>query len=78
MSALGSHDDAVSLNGVRLCGASQEAFFTKLLLQDALVLVEAAVDALHSARLANPQLLAHQPDEALVVRHQHDTTLKEN
>lgn len=65
-------------NGVCMCGASQEAFFPKLLLQDALVLVEAAVDALHSARLANPQLLTHQPDEAFVVWHQHDTTLREN
>lgn len=59
-------------------GALQVAFFLKLLLQDALVLIKAAVDALHFARLAHPQLFTHQPDKALVVRDQHNATLREN
>lgn len=57
-------------------GASQVALLLELLVQDVSVLVEAAVDPPHLPRLTHPQLLAHQPDEALVMGHQDDSALQ--
>lgn len=57
-------------------GISQVALLPELLLQDVTILIEASVNAVHLPGLTDPQLLTHQPDEALVVGHQDDPTLK--
>lgn len=57
--------------------ASQVTLLLELLVQDVSVLVEAAIDASHFPGFAHPQLLTHQPDQTLVVRHQDDSALKQ-
>lgn len=56
--------------------ASQVSLLLELLMEDVSVLVEAAVDASNFPAFAHPQLLTHQPDQTLVVRHQDDPALK--
>ena len=58
-------------------GASQVTLLLELLLQDVSVLVEAAVDSSNFPAFTHPQLLTHQPDQTLVMRHQDDSALKQ-
>lgn len=51
------------------------AGFLQLSLDEEPVLVESAFDRAHRPFSAHPQLLAHHPDETLVVGYQHHTSL---
>lgn len=55
--------------------ASQVTLLPELLVQDVSVLVEAAIDAPHLPCFAHPQLPADQPDQPLVMGHQHHPAL---
>lgn len=46
-------------------------------MEEGSVLVKSSLDPSDTAFLAHPQLLAHQSDEALVMRYQNHTTLQD-
>lgn len=58
-------------------GALEEALPAELFLEEGTVLVKSSLDPGHSALLTHPQLLAHQPDEALIMGYQNYATLKD-
>lgn len=55
----------------------EEALTAELFLQKSTVLVKSPLDPGDAASFAHPQLLAHQPDEALIVGYQNHATLKD-
>lgn len=58
-------------------GPLEKALPAELFLEEGPVLVKSSLNPSDTAFLAHPQLLAHQSDEALIVRYQNDTTLKD-
>lgn len=55
----------------------EEALPAELFLEKGPVLVKSPLDPGDAASFAHPQLLAHQPDEALIMGHQNHATLEE-
>lgn len=55
----------------------EEALTAELFLEKSTVLVKSPLDPGDAASFAHPQLLAHQPDEALIVGYQNHATLKD-
>ena len=58
-------------------GALEEALPAELFLEEGPVLVKAPLNPSDTAVLTHPQLLANQSDEALIMRYQNYTTLKD-
>lgn len=57
--------------------ALEEALTAELFLEKGAVLVKPPLDPGDATAFADPQLPAHQPDEALVVGHQNHAALKD-
>lgn len=65
------------LGGPHSVRALEEALPAELFLEEGTVLVKSSLNPGHTAFLTHPQLLAHQPDEALIMGYQNHATLKD-
>lgn len=74
--AQGSERPVHVLGIVRRLLGLKEALTAELFLEKGAVLVKSPLDPGDTASFAHPQLLAHQPDEALIVGHQNHATPK--
>lgn len=77
MVALGSERPVHVLGTVFSLMALEEALTAELFLEKGTVLVKSPFNPGDATSFAHPQLLAHQPDEALIVGHQNHATLKD-